>query len=117
MMNILAIDDDAGITLLLRKYFTAIGHNVVIANDGDQGMNEFNNRNDFDVVLTDIDMPGMSGNEVAKLIRNSHKKDIPIIAITGSNKEDIQNKLFNDVLVKPVRFNRLLESINTLCQV
>ena len=111
MMNVLLIDDDESITNLFEKYLTRIGYNVVATNNGGDGLYNFNNGHNFDVVITDIDMPGLNGNDVARLIRESKKKTIPIIAITGSDMLDIQYDLFNEVLTKPVRLQTLSEMI------
>ncbi len=113
MKNILAIDDDKDITLLLEKYFTAAGHRIVVTNNPGDGLNKLDNGNSFDVVITDIGMPGLDGNEVARQIRNKYRKDIPIIAITGSLEEEVQNNLFNNILYKPVKLNKLNEIINS----
>ena len=113
MKNILAIDDDKNITFLLEKYFTAVGHRIVVTNNPGDGLNELDNGNSFDVVITDISMPGLDGNELASLIRNKYKKDIPIIAITGSPEKEIQKDLFNNILYKPVKLNEIKEIIDS----
>ncbi len=49
-----------------------------VALDGEKGVELFKTGNDFDLVITDIDMPGMDGNEVARHVRASDKSDTPI---------------------------------------
>ena len=112
MKNILSIDDDKITTRLYKEYFAAMGYNIVIKNSGKDGLDAFNNSAEFDIVLTDIAMPGLDGNYVAKQIRKSKRRNTPIIAVTGSKFVDIQKSLFNEVLEKPVKFSQLLAAIN-----
>ena len=89
MKTILAIDDES-IARLLTKYISAVGHQIVVKGDGIEGIEAFDNGSDFNLVISDISMPGLNGNQVAKHIRRSNKGNIPIIAITGSWQDYIQ---------------------------
>ena len=64
------------------------------------------------MVITDIDMPGLSGNDVAGLIRRSKKGSTPIIAITGSEMYEVQTDLFDRIYQKPVKLKDLSGLIN-----
>ncbi|UYW02262.1 response regulator [Flavobacterium agricola] len=68
----------------------------------------------FDVILTDINMPEMTGFELATYIRNLNK-NMPIIALTAYNKEDVYNEIkkhqINDVVTKPFNFETLINAI------
>ena len=115
MINILAIDDDEKTTFLLRDIFKNIGYNIITRNNGKEGISAFNKSDNIDIVITDIEMPGISGNEVARRIRKSRnrkRRKIPIIALTGSGEENIEKSLFNYVLEKPVKINKLLKTVN-----
>jgi CheY-like chemotaxis protein len=107
MKSILVIDDDEGIRLLLTNYLSAVGHQIVAMKDGIEGIEAFNNGHNFDLVITDIFMPGLNGNEVAEHIRRSNKGHIPVIAITGSGKDYVQRDLFDHVLMKPFKLKTL----------
>ena len=116
MVNILAIDDDEKTTFLMEDIFKNIGYNIITRNNGHEGINAFNKSKDIDIVITDIEMPGISGNEVARRIRrsrNKRKSRTPIIALTGSGMEQIEKGLFNYVLEKPVKLKKLLTTVNT----
>ncbi|MGD9076890.1 MAG: response regulator [Desulfobacteraceae bacterium] len=113
MRRVLAIDDDEGILSLLYKFLKAEGYDVVIADNGDDGIELFRNGYHFDIVITDIGMPGIDGNEVAKRIRSSKTPKTPIIAITGSQQLDIQKGLFDYVLVKPFKLKTLKDTIGS----
>ena len=73
MHDILVIDDEDVIVGLLQDYFTLLGYKVVTAKDGNEGIELFNTGPNFDLVITDINMPGIDGNAVAKSIRNSQE--------------------------------------------
>ena len=115
MIKILAIDDDIKITYLMKDFFNNIGYDIITKNNGGEGITAFN-RDNIDIVITDIDMPGVNGNEVARRIRRSRKRKkrkIPIIALTGGLDKNIEKNLFNYVLKKPIKLNTLLRTINS----
>ena len=66
MHNLLIIDDEEIIINLLHDYFSQLGYSVVTAKDGNEGIDLFNASPNFDLVITDINMPGIDGNAVAK---------------------------------------------------
>ena len=116
MVKILAIDDDEKTTLLIEDFFKSLGYSIITKNDGGEGLTAFNKGGNIDVVITDIDMPGICGNEVARRIRHSRKRKnrkTPIIALTGTIGNNIEKDLFNTVLKKPVKLETLLTAINT----
>ena len=115
MINILAVDDDEKTTFLIEDLFKNIGYNIITKNNGLEGISAFNKNKKIDVVITDIEMPGMNGNEFARRIRKSRsikRRKTPIIALTGSGLENIDKGLFNSVLEKPVRIKQLITAIN-----
>ena len=119
MINILAIDDDEKFTFLIKDLFKDVGYSIITKNNGREGINTFNRSDNIDIVITDIDMPGINGNEVAKLIRKSRNKKrrtTPIIALTGSGMENVEKDLFNNVLEKPVKIKKLLSTISEYSQ-
>jgi signal transduction histidine kinase len=80
-LNVLVVDDEDVPRNVVTKYLTAGGHRVTTATCGREAMEKFH-AEQFDLVLTDQGMPGMSGYELAralKQIRNSQ----PIILLTG----------------------------------
>ena len=110
MDDILLIDDDERVLDFLWQFLIRTGYGVKIARSGEDGIDLFNNNFNIWMVITDIRMPGMDGNEVAKHIRKSDKSDIPIVAITGSG-DDANRELFNAVLEKPFKLETLIDII------
>ena len=113
MGSILVIDDDEMIRKLLHKFLEAMGFDVMEADSGAKGIGIFNLRSGFDLVLIDIGLPGMNGNEVAKQIRKSEQSKTPIIAMTGSEEMDFERDLFDCVLIKPFKLEALLDTIGS----
>lgn len=114
MVKILIIEDDEGILLCLRRVLSHLGHDVKIARNGEEGIAMFEETNGFDLVITGIVMPLKDGNEVARYIRNSKRRDIPLVAMTGSGQKAVQRQLFNMALEKPFRMKTLIDAIGVL---
>jgi CheY-like chemotaxis protein len=113
MRQVLIIDDENIVVSALKALFTNLGYKVRSANDGKEGIKVFNTIHDFDMIFTDIIMPGMDGNEVARHIRSSDKSSVPIIAMSGyDNKAD--NKLFNFSIKKPFYIQGLKDMIKSI---
>lgn len=96
--------------MILSMLLTELGFNVETAEDGEQGIQLFKRDGDFDLIITDIRMPKMDGNEVARYIRRSRRPTIPVIAITGF-PEEAEMGLFDYALVKPFK----LEMLRSIC--
>lgn len=79
--KVLVIDDDPVIGRSFDRVLSENGYEVSTARDGPQALARIN-REDYDVVFTDIRMPGMDGLEVAERIRKS-RPWVPVVIITG----------------------------------
>jgi CheY-like chemotaxis protein len=112
MCMILVIDDEKGITTLIREALQMWGYGVEIAADGWEGIKKFE-ANQYDIVITDIRMPGMDGNSVARHIRNSDRKSTPIIGMSGTPWLT-DNHDFDMVLSKPFPLKALIDSLVNL---
>ena len=78
--KILVVDDDTNICELLRLYLTKEGYQVTTANDGEEGLDKFNQVKP-DMVLLDVMLPKHDGYEVCQAIREF--SDMPIIMLTA----------------------------------
>ena len=83
MFNILLIDDEEAIVLMIKEALECSGYNVEIAADGIEGIIKFG-KGYFDLVITDIRMPGIDGYGVLQHVQNFDKKNTPIIGISGT---------------------------------
>jgi len=107
-MKILLAEDSTSNQLIIKTYIAAAGHEVIIANNGEQAVTLFQSENP-DLILMDVTMPVMDGIEATKAIRQLTKLDlgwIPIIFLSGlSTSEDIAHGINvggDDYLIKPV---------------
>lgn len=89
--KILIIEDEEMVRDVINKIVSKEGHEVTIAKDGEEGIRLFKEKR-FDIVLTDLGMPGFSGWDVCKIIKNIDPK-ITIGMITGWGMELNQDRL------------------------
>jgi EAL domain-containing protein (putative c-di-GMP-specific phosphodiesterase class I)/ActR/RegA family two-component response regulator len=104
MPVILVADDDK---VLLRAYTRVLstnGYHVETATDGKSALEAFKSRS-FDLVMSDIDMPGLSGLEFLEAVR-AHDLDVPVILVTGTPELDSAIRAIEHgalrYLVKPI---------------
>ena len=112
MLKILVIDDEQLILGLVKQVLTKFGFEVETALDGKEGIQKFDTT-EFDLVITDINMPGMDGNGVARHIRISEKNYNPIIGITGTPWL-VEEKDFDLIIKKPFSIKLLVDSVINL---
>ena len=80
-LRVLLVDDQETVRQILREYLDGDGHTVTTAANGSEGFEKFQSA-EFDVVLLDRAMPGMSGDQVAAAIKQVNPK-MPVILLTG----------------------------------
>ena len=84
MAKILVVEDEESYRLSLGSLLPREGHQVVFAEDGHQALARFAD-SDPDLILLDLMLPGISGNEVCKIIRQT--SNVPIIMLTAKDSE------------------------------
>jgi CheY-like chemotaxis protein len=77
----LVVDDDPVVGRSFDRVLSGKGYAVITARDGDEALDKLNNEN-YDVVFTDIKMPGMTGLEVAERVKASQPW-LPVVIVTG----------------------------------
>ena len=87
--NILIIEDEKAIQSVLYELLTEAGYIVTLANDGLEGLSQFEKQY-FSLILLDIMMPKIDGYAVCEIIRKN--SDIPIIMLTAMDEEEAQVK-------------------------
>ncbi|MBR3813921.1 MAG: sigma-54-dependent Fis family transcriptional regulator [Spirochaetaceae bacterium] len=107
--NILIIDDEKNIREGLAAALEMDGYNVVLAPDGETGL-QLVGRGDIDLVITDLRMPGISGEEVLAKV-TSESPGLPVIVLTGhgtiDSAVDAMRAGAYDFLTKPLNLDRL----------
>lgn len=112
MYHILVIDDEEAILNVVQTALSRAGFQVDIALDGQKGIQKFDSGR-FDLVITDILMPGLDGREVVKHIRSSHRPFTPIIGFSGTPWL-VENNQFDAVFTKPFPLEDLVNSVQHL---
>ena len=83
MNRVLVIDDEKSIVTLLEEILMCLGYQVKTARAAAEGIKIFD-KEIFDIVITDIVMPGLDGHAVVEHIRNSERPFVPIMGISGT---------------------------------
>ncbi|HRX63999.1 MAG TPA: response regulator transcription factor [Candidatus Absconditabacterales bacterium] len=114
-MKILLVEDNKTIAKNIKKYLEIEGYEVLVAENGLYGL-EVARKNDFDIILLDLMLPGMDGIEICKQLKK--EKDIPIIMTTAKGQLDDKLEGFDvgadDYLVKPFDLEELFARIKAL---
>jgi two-component system KDP operon response regulator KdpE len=110
--RILVIDDDPQIRRVMRSTLTAHGYQVNDARSGEEGLQELRN-SPYDLVLLDMNMPGMGGMETCRMIRSG--AEIAVIMLTVNNAERQKVEALDagadDYITKPFSMPELLARI------
>ena len=112
MCRVLIIEDEEAVRGLLTEAFSLSGMDTDAAVNGRDGIDKFH-QGKFDIVITDLAMPGMNGNSVARKIRNSHRPNTPIIGISGTTWL-FEDDHFDLVLEKPMSIFSLVDAVKDL---
>ncbi|SMP67835.1 response regulator [Anoxynatronum buryatiense] len=120
-LAVLVVEDDPMSRTFMQKIMGRLGVEADFAIDGLEAMRLYN-RNTYDLIFMDIQMPVMNGYETTKLIREQEQLTnvhTPIIAITAYALEEDREKCLNagmdDYLSKPVSVDHLLRVIAERC--
>ncbi len=118
--KVLIAEDSSVIQNLTKKILQIQNYQIFSAKNGEQVMDMLE-KEDYDIILMDINMPKMDGMECAKKIRalkDAKKSKIPIVAITGNAKnytmEEFNAVGINEYLQKPLNFDSLVDTVKTL---
>ncbi len=116
ILRVLVIDDNASVRELLEDILTEIGHNVTSAASGAEGVAQFR-QNRFDIVFTDLAMPGMTGWQVAEAVKETSPQT-PVILTTGwkvqIGRQKLQKSTIDRILSKPFKVDSILQAIHAV---
>ncbi len=110
---ILLVEDDSGVRAVYGVLLSLDGHNVTEAEDGVRGFDLFT-KGRFDLVITDFELPGMKGDELAVRIKQLAPGQ-PILMVTGWRKKlgDPRNPV-DAILSKPFNLRQLRQHVARL---
>ncbi|MFC5429129.1 response regulator [Paraburkholderia denitrificans] len=118
--SILAIDDSASMREILQAALGQAGYDVTLAKDGDEGL-EHALAQHFDLVLSDLHMPRVSGLELVRKLRaNPSYFETPILILTTESDQTFKTALRDagatGWLEKPVDPELLIDLASALCE-
>lgn len=113
---VLAIDDEAGVLMILRRILERAGFDVLTATDPEEGYKVLK-KNVVDVILLDVNMPIMNGFELLEKIKQNDKfKNLPVIMLTCKGElddfEQGRSLGVEDYITKPFESRLLIQRIN-----
>ncbi|MCP9756215.1 DNA-binding response regulator [Lacihabitans sp. CCS-44] len=116
-MRILLAEDNDMLRKSLNFFLVQKGFNVDQFADGQEALNSVK-ENNYDLILVDINIPGISGMEITQHVRTQMNSDIPIIIFTSSNVEQTEIDCFDigadEFIAKPISPLVLITRINNL---
>ncbi|OEH92680.1 DNA-binding response regulator [Bacillus solimangrovi] len=116
MNSILVIEDDNDIRELISEFLLTQDYKVMLASDGLEGFNIFQQNDEFNLIIMDVMMPNMDGFQLCQLIRK--KSDVPIIMLTALEDDLDQIKGFelgvDDYITKPFSFQILIKRVEAV---
>ena len=114
--RILIVEDDGEMRALLRDVIEEEGHETDSVNNGSEAFRKLVKQS-FDLIITDIRMPGLTGLDILPGMRKLHP-EVPIVVITAFGSEEIQRKALergaNAYLEKPIHFQKLRNLIQDM---
>lgn len=115
MPTILVVDDDAPIREMLAMILRSDGFAVVTAQNGDEALRISHTRErHIDLVISDLEMPGIDGAHLASEIRSEHPS-LPVLLISGSGRHtDAASLPISGFLSKPFRLPEFLKTVRQL---
>ena len=116
MKRVLIIEDDEGMGSLLKDFLEEEGYAADVANDGLEVFRKIS-QGAFDLVITDIRMPGLSGLDILSAIKK-FQPQLPVIVLTAFGGEEVHRRSIargaDGYLEKPIHFDKLRARIHDL---
>ncbi len=109
--HILAVDDEEPIARMIGRLLAKLGYKTTTLSDPEKALEMFQSKpQDYDLIMTDLTMPGMTGIELATLAKQ-RRPDIPVILMTGYytnlSQQQLEASGVREVLMKPVDLKSL----------
>ena len=117
MSKILIVEDEENIRLLYKEELEDLGYEVFLASDGKEAIKKYAIQQP-DLIILDIQLPGMDGIETMNIIREK-ARDVPIILCTayGEYKQDMKTWASEAYLIKSADLKELLSTVKRILSV
>ncbi len=118
--KVLIAEDSSVIQNLVKKILEFQNFEITAVKNGEQVL-QMLEKEHYDIILLDINMPVLDGMETMKVVRalpDKQKANVPVVAITGNarnySEEEFKEVGFNEVLMKPLNFDKLVMVVKDL---
>jgi DNA-binding response OmpR family regulator len=118
--RILVVDDDVDAASALARLLTAHGYHAVAQTSLPQDVVDLHRNEDFDLILLDVEMPGMDGFQVMEALKEFERDGyLPVLAITGSpgHRMEALKRGARDFVRKPYDAEELLLRVRNMVEV
>jgi len=116
LLRVLVVDDDQDVRDVLSEMLLTAGHDVKVAGDGAEALRQAADGT-FDIVFTDLGMPGISGWQVVEQIKRD-APGLPVVMVTGWGHQldpsQVERSGVDRVLTKPFQWVKVLDTIHQL---
>lgn len=115
-LKILIVDDIPAVSDILSQLCEFLGHDVVCAKDGGEGLSLIHAESNIDMVFTDYKMPVLDGAEMTRRVKARYP-DLPVVLITGSvvvTDVELERAGFDAVIHKPFELQTIAEAIDRI---
>ena len=111
MKRILIVEDDVNLSQVIGFRFQDAGFETKVSNDSTSAVS-LHKKHKFDIIITDIQMPYISGEKLVRQLRSLDRKT-PIFVFTGTeaNLEEIRSWGAIDIFYKTVQFNSIIDRV------
>ena len=116
--HLLVVDDDTRIRNLLKQYLTENGFRITVAGNADEARRQLTGL-DFDLLILDVMMPGLSGLDVLRKVREDERtKAVPVILLTARSRDSDVDSGFatgaTDYVIKPFSPRELVHRVSSV---
>ncbi len=118
--RILIVDDMQDNLLMLETVLRDAGYNAVSATQDPRGVKELHRRNDYDLILLDLQMPGMDGFEVMESLREFEREGyLPVLAVTAEPGHKLKALQYGakDFISKPYDIDEIRARVRNMLEV
>lgn len=112
-VNVLYVEDEKSVREETVRFLKKIFENVDSASNGEEGLSLFN-KNNYQLVISDLKMPKMGGREMMSKIREINKKVVLIVMSAADSNVDITSVICDEYVYKPVIFVEFLKTLESL---
>lgn len=115
-LKVLFVEDEMEVKIATANLLERFFDHLFTADDGAQGLEVFNQEQNFDVIITDIKMPKLDGFKMASQMKEENEK-LYVGFLTGSLEDYKDDKhIANKVIIKPLLYENIIELMTDISQ-